>query len=93
MTPVARIPRRRCGDCVRLCHFAPGGGRDVAMPDPCGLHRQPEVERELSAVVALQLPDRKGHRVAELAEERETGIETESQRRTSRLPSQGNRGR
>ena len=42
--------------------------RDVAMSDACGLHRQCEVERELSAVVALQPANRKRHGLAELAE-------------------------
>jgi hypothetical protein len=44
-------------------------GPDVAMSNPQRLEGKGESERKLVAVVALQLPDPKGKRSAELAEE------------------------
>ena len=47
--------------------------RDVTVADAGRLYRQRKLEREFAAVIALDPSDRKRHRRAELAEERQAG--------------------
>src|SRR5579864_4381540 len=45
---------------------------DIPVPDTSLLHRERKLQRKFAAVVTLKLPNRKGHGLSYLAEERQT---------------------